>query len=423
MSYKQTINKLFDLQKFGMKFGLSSTENLLKRLGDPHRELKILHLAGTNGKGSVGATITTILERGGYKVGFYTSPHLVTFRERFLVGGEMIEREDVARLADRVWSVCVPEEPPTFFEFITVMAFLYFLEKGVDLAVMETGLGGRLDATNVARPLVGVITNISLEHTEHLGPTLAHIAREKAGIIKPGLPVVTGEKRPALRKIFAEITGEKKGRLYVKGVDFKHRSKPAGGFHYHGLNRTLDNLSLKLSGAHQIGNASLALAALELLEERGLAVGEADIRSGLLDVNWPGRAEIISRRPDIMLDGAHNPGAAKALASLLGTLSYPCLHMVLGVMADKDIEGIMSPLLPKAQRLYLTRTEYSRGADPAALARFIRSFGGAVTSHPSIAEAIAAAREQAGPDDLILITGSLFTVGEARAHLTGTSEG
>ncbi|MBW2324140.1 MAG: bifunctional folylpolyglutamate synthase/dihydrofolate synthase, partial [Deltaproteobacteria bacterium] len=388
----------------------------------PDLNLAYLHLAGTNGKGSVGATVTSILTKAGYKVGFYSSPHLVTFRERYLVGLEMISRKDVVRLAQKVREVVAPEEPPTFFEFVTAMAFCYFAQEKVDLAVMETGMGGRLDATNVIKPLAGVITNISVEHTEFLGRTLAEIAGEKAGIIKPGLTVVTAEKRKHIRDIFNRIARERGASLLSLGHDFRVRTRPAGGFDYYGLKRRLQRLELRLIGQHQVRNAALALAALELLAEKGFDFTEEDIRTGLISVQWPGRVEMFPGPPDLMLDGAHNPAAAETLAKLLPRLAYKRLHLVLGIMSDKDINRIMAPLLPHADALYLTRPVYFRAASPEALAASAEGFKGPLIILPKISTAIEAAKAAAGPEDLVLVTGSLFTVGEARAYITGDKD-
>ena len=429
MDYEKTIEYLYSLQKFGIKFGLSSTENLLSGLGRPHLGLPCLHLAGTNGKGSTGATLAAVLNQAGYRVGFFTSPHLVSFRERFVIGREMIGRREVVDLTARVRAASDPGEPPTFFEFVTAMAFLYFAEQKVDLAIMETGMGGRLDATNVASPLVGVITNISVEHTDYLGRTLAEIAGEKAGIIKPGLDVVTGEKRPALRALFEKTARDQGGRLYMPGRDFRYRSRKDGGLDFFGLNRTMTGLKLTLTGAHQSRNTALALASLELLEKHGFTVGDQEVRAGLLQVFWPGRCEVFPGGPgqaDLMLDGAHNPSAARALAKALAGRTHRRLHMILGIMADKDIAGIMAPLLPLAHAVYLTRPEYSRAASPEVLSKVACGAASgcraAVSRHSELSGAIAAARAAAGPEDLILVTGSLFTVGEARGILTGTRD-
>ena len=425
MSYAKTIDYLYSLQKFGIKFGLSSTENLLAGLGRPHLGLPCLHLAGTNGKGSTGASLAAILTRAGYRVGFFTSPHLVSFRERFVIGREMISPREVVELTNRVRSASDPGEPPTFFEFVTAMAFVYFAEQGVDLAIMETGMGGRLDATNVAAPLVGVITNISVEHTDYLGQTLAEIAGEKAGIIKTGLEVVCGEKRPALRALFEETARERGGRLYLAGRDFRYRGRPDGGLDYFGLGRSWAGLQLKLTGPHQLRNTALALASLELLEKHGFTVTDSEVREGLLQVVWPGRCELFPGGPDqadLMLDGAHNPAAARVLAATVAGLTYRKLHLVLGIMADKDVSGIMAPLMPLADEVYLTRPEYSRAASLDILSRAASAYPRKPSLHPNLAGAMAAAQEAAGPDDLVLVTGSLFTVGEARGLLTGTRD-
>jgi dihydrofolate synthase/folylpolyglutamate synthase len=422
MNYKQTINKLYGLQKFGIKLGLSSTQNLLQRLGNPQNDLKIVHLAGSNGKGSVGAHILSVLREAGYRVGFYTSPHLVSFRERFRINNDLITKKDVVRLADTVWDVCDHREPPTFFEFVTAMAFLYFKERQVDLAVMETGLGGRLDATNVAQPVVGVITNISLEHTEYLGPTLAHVAREKAGIIKPGMAVVTGEKRKNILEIFKAACRRNRAKLFILGRDFKVRRTRENHFNYDGPRTGLKNLETKLVGPHQASNAALAITVVNLLAEHGLIVTESDVRQGLKTVDWPGRAEKIPGgpgKPDLLLDGAHNPGAARVLAKALASHTYRRLHMVLGIMADKDMNGIMKPLIPLADRLYLTRPVYERAAAPEVLADLARGYNGPVEVIQKLPQAIEKARADAGPDDLVVVTGSLFTVGEAREYLLG----
>jgi dihydrofolate synthase/folylpolyglutamate synthase len=287
---------------------------------------------------------------------------------------------------------------------------------------METGLGGRLDATNVAQPVVGVITNISLEHTEYLGPTLAHVAREKAGIIKSGMAVVTGEKRKNIQEIFKTACKRNRADLFILGRDFKVRRTREKHFNYTGPRIGLKNLETNLPGPHQATNSALAITVVNLLAHHGLPVTESDMRRGLKSVNWPGRAEMIPGgpgQPDLMLDGAHNPGAARVLAKALASRTCRRLHMVLGVMADKDINGVMKPLLPLADRLYLTRPEYERAADPDVLAGFTKGYQGPVQVVPKLPEAIEKAKADAGPGDLVVVTGSLFTVGEARAYLLG----
>ena len=422
MDYKESVDYLYTLLKFGMKFGLSSVENLLKSLGQPHLRIPVFHVAGTNGKGSVGATVNSVLTRAGYKVGFFPSPHLVFFRERIMIGAEMISREDVVRLVEKVRGNMVPEQPPTFFEFTTAMAFDHFAEQKVDLAVMEVGMGGRLDSTNVANSLVGAITNISLDHREHLGNTLTEIAGEKAGIIKPGLPVVTGEKRKYVRDVFERTADNLGAKIYCLGRDFKVRTLASGEFSYFGLNRDLKKLTLKLLGPHQVRNAAVALASLELLADKGFDFTEMDIREGLKNVSWPGRAEVFSGSPDVMLDGAHNPDAASVLADLLAQMDYKRLYLVLGIMADKDIPRIMAPLLPRATGVFLTRPDYDRASSLENLSKAAKGFEEKVSMHSEVKQALEAAKSEAGPEDLVLVTGSLFTVGEARAYLTGDED-
>jgi dihydrofolate synthase/folylpolyglutamate synthase len=423
MNYPETIQYLYSLQKFGIKLGLSSTENLLDRLGRPQDRLACLHIAGTNGKGSVGATLISIFSQAGFKVGFYSSPHLVTFRERFQIGQgdrqEMLSEDDVVRLVQTVLPAVAEAEPPTFFEFVTAMAFVHFVNEKVDLAIMETGLGGRLDATNIVRPLAAVITNISLEHQEYLGSTLMAIASEKAGIIKPGLDVVTGESRPRIRAFFETRTRDLGGRLWALGRDFKVRTRPGGGFDYRGDDLRLTDLHTPLAGPHQVRNAGLALAALEILGKKGFPTRPEHIREGLARVVWPGRAEVFPGPPRIMLDGAHNPAAARVLARMLESWDRGRMRLVLGIMADKDIDGVIGPLMPLAHEIHLTRPAYSRAAEPQVLAERVRGFKGPIRLWPTIAQALEGAKTSAGPDDLIVVTGSLFTVGEARSILTG----
>jgi dihydrofolate synthase/folylpolyglutamate synthase len=416
-AYQKTIDRLFQLQFFGIKLGLNSTRRLLDRLGRPEKGQKFIHLAGTNGKGSVGAMIASILGQAGFRVGFYTSPHLITFRERFVINGRMISRKDVVRLAERVWAVADDREAPTFFEFVTALALLYFQEQGPDWVVWETGLGGRLDATNVVRPQAAVITNVSLEHTAYLGPTIGHIAREKAGIIKRGVPTITAVQNRVARQIIQETCRIKKSRLIRVGQDVRFRAAPGGEFHYYGLSRRLTHLTTNLIGDHQHRNAATALAALEAIPIPG--VGEAQIRAGLNRVSWPGRLEVWQQRPLMVLDGAHNPAAARVLRRALGGLTYRRLIVVAGVMSDKNQAGVMGPLVSRADTVIFTRPDYFRAADPEALAAAFPAPRGRTIVAPRVDQAVDLARELAAEEDLILITGSLFVVGEARAHLTG----
>lgn len=441
MSYKSELQKMFDLQKFGMKLGLEGMMSILAKLGNPHQGLKLVHLAGTNGKGSVGVMLQSILGEAGYRVGFYTSPHLITFRERIKIGDEMISETEVLDLSRRVWAATNPDSPPTFFEFVTAMAFLHFAEKGVDLAIIEAGLGGRLDSTNVIEPLATVITNVTLEHTEHLGDTVTKIATEKAGVIKPGVIVVAGNLSPEAREVVLNTAEEKNSLLLLLGRDFSVETvlwDPNGRptINYRMGPLKLDDLVLGLAGTHQAENAAVAISLLPYLSDRGFPTEETHLRAGLLHALWPGRAETfpagswppegaVSPAP-LMLDGAHNPAGAEALARLLTGLDTRRLHLIVGVMADKDIAGVLGPIQHLADRLYLTRPAFSRAASPELLRdKIVAAFGppAVPTSlHQTIPEAFRAAADEAGEGDLVLLSGSLFTVGEGRAYLQGINE-
>ena len=441
ISYREELNKLFDLQKFGMKFGLDGLNKMLDKLGNPQEGRKFIHLAGTNGKGSIGSMLQAVFSEAGLKTGLYTSPHLVTFRERIKVGECLISEEEVLSTAGRVWKACDPGSPPTFFEFVTAMAFLHFKDQDVELAIIETGLGGRLDSTNVIDPMLSVISNISLEHMEQLGGTLEMIAGEKAGIIKPGKPVITGETQSPALDVILRKAAELQSPAFVLGRDFFVEAltyddfgRPVLNFEMEG--RRINNLPLGLAGPHQAQNAALVLAALAKLADSGFPVTEEAIRSGMLKAVWPGRAETFPPgrwpRPGsrsaapLLLDGAHNPAGALALAAMLDKMKFKRLHLIVGVMADKDIGGVLGPLLARADRLYLTRPKFSRAASPELLLEKLTAAFGTLkqvfTLHGTIPEALEAASAEAGAEDLAVLSGSLFTVGETRAYLDGINE-
>ncbi len=428
MAFQDTIEYLFGLQKYGIKFGLANSERLMELLGDPHLRFRSVHIAGTNGKGSTAAFLDSMLRAAGYRVGLYTSPHLVSFTERIRINGKPVSEQQVVDLAERVRQCYANLSStsgqggmsPTFFEVTTAMAFTCFAESSVDIAVIETGMGGRFDSTNVITPLVSVITNIDLEHTEFLGTTLEAIAGEKAGIIKPAVPVVTGAVQPeAVAVLEAEAT-LKRARLYRMSKDFgPERISPGifSGFDYRGIAVRHSGLRTGLSGKHQVLNASLALSAVECLATSGVLVPEEALRSGLASTTWPGRLEQVSSRPDIYLDGAHNPASAAILADALAELKrgHGRLILVIGILRDKDYRAIIERLVPLADVVVVTRPQYARAMDVAALAGEVRMFHAEVVTADSIAEAIDQARSAAAARDLIVVTGSLYTVGDARA--------
>ncbi len=414
--FAKSLDYLYGLQKFGIKFGLNCTESLLARVGNPERKLRCIHIAGTNGKGSTAAILSRILLKHGLKVGLYTSPHLVRFTERFRINDEEVCPERILQAFEKIRSTLDESEPPTFFEMVTAMAFLYFAEEEVDLAIVETGMGGRLDATNVIAPEVSVITNIGLDHQEYLGATLSSVAREKAGIIKKGVPLVTGALQPVAQGIMKTACMNKDAPLYRFKSDFRVRRNSKGGFQYRGMGMNLPSLTLNLRGQHQLGNAAVALATLEALERKqGVALRQDVICDAMQDVRWPARLEVLQTNPTILLDGAHNPPGAESLREALKEdFAQKKIHLVIGVMADKDIVGILRRLLPLAETAIFTKPRYARAASPEDIRKMARPYIKKcyVIAEPSAA--IQEARNLAGPDDLICITGSLYFAGEVK---------
>jgi dihydrofolate synthase/folylpolyglutamate synthase len=300
------------------------------------------------------------------------------------------------------------------------MAFLYFLQEGARPIILETGMGGRLDATNIVRPLAAVITNISLDHQEHLGEGIKTIAAEKAGVIKAGAPLVTGATQRKVLDLFKQRCRELNAPLFLRGRDFQARGKGKGRFDYQGLAGEYHDLRLNLVGRHQYGNAALALAVVELLNRAGIEVPETAVREGLLRTRWPGRLEPVAQDPRVLLDGAHNPAAARILAETLKqSRDHGRLVLVLGVMADKDVDAILARLLPLAQTVVFTRPQYFRAAEVDDLAVRARKYNLEIIKIPQVAGAIRRAQELAGPEDRIVVSGSLYTVGEAKEYFEG----
>ncbi len=416
-SYKEALKYLYGLQKFGIKFGLSKTSNILSHFNNPHLGRKYIHIAGTNGKGSVASFLCSILGRAGFKVGLYTSPHLVRFTERFRVNDSEIERSEVVRLVQDIKRATAPEEPPTFFEFTTAMALLYFARQGTDIDIMEVGMGGRLDATNVINPILSVITNISREHTFYLGKHLSDITSEKAGIIKENVPVVTGARQPRVLEIIGSVCSRKSAPLTKVGVDARYRYTK-NGLDYHGTHHRYQNLKLGLGGSFQPRNAATALAALEILEATGFAAGDREVRQGLQATKWPGRMHVLSSNPAVILDGAHNPGAMTELAaSIKKNPPGKRLFVVLGILEDKDVEKMIRAVVPLADHAWYSRPAYGRAAAAERLAKAADGLGTPGTVEPDLQRALDEALAAAEPQDAVLVCGSLYTVGEALSHL------
>jgi dihydrofolate synthase/folylpolyglutamate synthase len=512
MSYPDTIGYLYSLQKYGIKLGLEKPEKILSCLGNPHRDFLCIHIAGTNGKGSVSAMTASILMAHGFKVGLYTSPHLVSFTERIRINNKQIDESEVVRLTEEIKERILEQQTsrpadqqegttallrccaaaPTFFEFVTAMAFLHFSKNNVDWAVIETGMGGRLDATNLITPEVSVITRISYDHKEFLGETISAIAGEKAGIIKNRVPVVSTEQEKEAHEIIAAAAKEKSSSIFIYGKDFGSTLKKSDlygiTFDYHDFSLltshfSLTDLFVPLAGDFQVLNACVAIktamVALKRAEERkngrteerksrraevkdfrasalpSFSASElprfraSALKSGLASTKWHGRLEIVSREPLIMVDGAHNPDAASILAEFIKKhLHNYKIILIMGIMSDKDVKGIMSPLLPLASDIIFTAPNYGRAASPQKLAEIALHMGFHSKTANSVKDAIDMALKgsnelgvmsyelknkknselrtpnselQTKPltrySSLILITGSLYTIGEAMEML------
>jgi dihydrofolate synthase/folylpolyglutamate synthase len=414
MTYQETLAYIYGLARFGMRPGLERISAVLRDLGNPHEQLQVVHVAGTNGKGSTAAFLSSIATAGGYKVGLFTSPHLIRFTERMRINGVEIPESTVVRLADRVMQAAPPET--TFFEIVTAMAFLHFAEEGVELAIMEAGMGGRLDATNSAFGILSLITPLSLDHCQYLGESIADIALEKAGIMKPGRPVVVAEQAAEAMSILSRRCAELGSPLHVEGVDFSSLWEPHG-LTYRGIHARMAGLCPGISGRYQKINAAMALCAAELLTTLGFTLDEAALRRGIDSARWPGRMEIFGASPRFLLDCAHNAAGAEALADSLADIRYSRLFLVIGIMGDKDTAGILAPLLPLADHVFAVSPALERALPSDELAALCRDRGKTTVDAGAVAAGLSQAEAAAGPGDLVLVCGSLFTVGEARASL------
>ena len=415
-AYSQILEYLFSLHRFGIKLGLDRIIRLLESLGNPHRRFATLHIGGTNGKGSSAAMVASILNAAGYRVGLYTSPHLVDFRERIQVKGEPIPPDQVCVLTELIRKASAPVPSPTFFEFTTAMAFQYFADQQVDVGVIEVGLGGRFDATNVLDPLGVLITTVAFDHEIYLGDTLQAIAGEKAGIIAPDTPLVLGPMPAEGLPVIQARAKTLRAPVFRFGADFETKGTAASSFSYHGPKWAWKDLRTNLLGRHQIINAANALALLEICGQAECPVDESAVRTGLQHVKWPGRLEVVAREPLVILDGAHNPSAATVLFDFLHAqlqdLPARSLILVVGMMADKNHREFLKTFQPIAKEVILTKPHMSRAAEPESLARAFQEFQRPpiVVAEPK--EAIAHAGALARPSDIICVTGSLFLVGE-----------
>lgn len=410
------------------RFQLGRVVALLALLGHPEERFGTLHVVGTKGKGSTAVMLAGALQAAGWQVGLYTSPHLHTFRERIRINGRYITGEALGAMADIVRPLVEREhaEHPelgrlTTFEVTTALALAHFARQGVDYAVLEAGLGGRLDATNVVRPLVTVLSPIGLDHTRYLGDSVAAIAREKAAVIKPGGVVVSAAQQPEAQAVIEELAGAAGARLSVVGRDWRWAHTGEGqAIVVRGPEREYHGITVPLLGAHQLENAALAVAALDALRLRGVLVPEAAIRGGIAAVRWPGRLEVLAERPLLVVDGAHNPDSTRRLREALAAVfGRRRLILVLGSSVDKDLAGIAAEIVPGAASVVVTRSSHPRAAPMERLAAIVAGHGVPVAAVEGVAAAIERARQLAGPDDLICVTGSLFVVAEAREAVLG----
>lgn len=429
MQYKDALDYIHNTMKFGIKLGLHNIACLLDLMGNPHKKLKYVHVAGTNGKGSTVAFISRILIESGYKVGIYTSPYLERFTERIKVNDEEIPENELARITAFVRekvNIMLErgENHPTEFEIVTAIAFQYFFECNCDVVVLEVGLGGRFDSTNIIdEPLVSVITTISYDHMDRLGNTLPEIAFEKAGIIKQNGDVIVYPASEDVEKVFRDVCSERKAKLYktdFSGIDLLRFDEDGQVFDYNNYK----SLKISLLGEHQTKNAVMALKALEILRSKGFNIEEGSIRRGLENARWPGRLEILKKKPLFLIDGAHNPEGARALRDALNKY-FPDKRkfFIVGVLKDKDYKALIETVAPISSG-FVTITPNSDRALPAKdLGAFIKDYCKNVLISDTIEAAICTSIEMCSPDDLICAFGSLYYIGEVRRYFNVLKKG
>jgi dihydrofolate synthase/folylpolyglutamate synthase len=427
MDYQQAIDYISSFGRFGSRPGLERMEWLLQQLGHPEQQLRFVHIAGTNGKGSTTAFVHGILQAAGYRVGMYTSPYLEAFTNRIGANGQDIDQQQLAGLVTRLRPLFEqvnsgPLGPITQFEVTTALALAYYQESQVDYVAWEVGLGGRLDATNVVTPEVSVITNIGLDHTEVLGDSLAKIALEKAGIIKQGIPLVTAVEEDEPWRVIDDQAQQLQAPVWRLGRDFSYQrgtfDLEKQQFNYRDSLGEMPDLGIPLIGEHQCRNAATAVAAVRRLQQAGVAIKPEAYYQGLAQARWPGRLEVMSREPFIIVDGAHNPHGAKALRrALFDYFQGRRIVMVLGILKDKERKEMFSHLLPLATRVIFTAPQYGRATDPALLLQDAAQYRLPAVTTTDVPGAINLALAELRPDEMLLIAGSLYTVAEARDHL------
>ena len=431
MKYEEAMKYITEVGNFGSNYGLERTYKLLEHLGNPERDLKLIHIAGTNGKGSTTSMITEILTGEGYKVGMYTSPFIEEFEERIQINRNNIPKESLAILMDEI-KVAVDKvieagyNHPTEFEIITVLMLLYFKKENIDFGVIEVGLGGTLDSTNVIKPIIQVITSISFDHTNLLGNTLEKIAREKAGIIKKGIPTVIYPQQEEVLKVIKNKCFEMDSELYIannenlKFENIVNLDKPYQLLKY---NNEIDIL-LPLLGEHQIINLSVAMQAIEVLNNKNIIdISIANIVKSIKNVSWKGRLEVLSNNPYVVIDGAHNIQGIKTLSrNIKKYFKYENLYLILGILADKDVEEMIKIITPMAKKVYSVTPNSIRGELAESLKDEVSKFNKNCKAFDKYEEAYLEALNDASEKDLILASGSLYMIGDMRKIIRKISQ-
>ncbi len=441
-SYQEAVDWITGLYPFGIRPGLDRIEQLMEQLGNPHRRLKFIHVAGTNGKGSTCSFLANILQQSGYDTGMFTSPYITKFTNRFQYNGEDIQEETLLNLANKlkpyVDAMAQTElGSPTMFEVSTALAVLFFAEVTYpDYVVWETGLGGRLDVTNIVNPVISIITNVGHDHMDKLGDTVEAIAFEKAGIIKPGRPVVSAVLQPEAVEVIKKTAIRNKSTLYLLGEQFHelvvNEQQDEQSFRFEGPFRALEQVCISLNGAHQRMNAAVALMAIEVMRQYdALVVDDENLLTGLKTAAWPGRLEMVSKKPRLLIDGAHNPEGAQMLAKALQTTyAYDRLHIVVAMLDNKNHRDTLKHILPLADSLIVTEPDYRMKMDAAKLAEVIEQLQTGVQIkanfklevEPDWKTALSKLQQLTGENDLGLVTGTLYLIADVRSRILFHSE-
>jgi dihydrofolate synthase / folylpolyglutamate synthase len=412
--YNETVDFLCSMERFGILLGLDNISLLLDSLGSPQKKFPVVHVAGSNGKGSTSSLIYEVLQESGLRAALYTSPHLNDFRERIKLNGAMVSKEALIASTEKIRTFYDPDRT-TFFEFTTAVAFDCMAQAAPDVAVIEVGLGGRLDATNTVSPCVTVITDISREHEDYLGSGIPAIAAEKAGIIKVGVPLITGATRKQARAVILETARGLQAPVKEFGRHFVGVRTGLGQFTYRSGSMTLEDLSLSMPGSHQVKNAALAVAVVEELRTRGYRISDSAVRSGIGRTRFPGRFEVLRREPDVIIDGAHTPEGMRLLKSTLRQI-YPGTkpYMLLGMLRDKNYQALIKIIAPIAQEVVCVPPQGDRALDPEDLAQQVRACGVPATASGDITEGFKALLTKASKQDVIVAAGSLYMIGPVR---------